>query len=422
MMSACLLAISCISLAAKPQQMTQEQKAAQILRTTGVKGGLIVHIGYGDGNLTAALRANESYLVHGLDTDTKNIEQARKHIRSLELYGKVSVDRLTSRRLPYVDNLVNLIVSEDLGKVSTDEMMRVLCPKGVAYIKKGNKWIKTVKPWPKEIDEWTHYLHDASNNAVAHDSVVNPPAHLQWVGSPRWSRHHDRMASMSALVSSGGRIFYIFDEGPTAIIQLPQKRVLIARDAFNGTILWKRSIPSWHTHLWPFKSGPAHLPRRLIAVEDRVYVTLGFQAPLTALDAATGKTIRTYKNTNATEEVIASEGVLFLMVNDKPMNYNEYRPAVNNIGQAKTRVEKEWPWDERPRHIMAIRADTGKILWSKDYRIVPLTLAADSNQVRPNSGGVQGCCTVCRRRQVYDGTIGENGQNTVDRRAPSRWS
>ncbi|MHC4087151.1 MAG: class I SAM-dependent methyltransferase, partial [Planctomycetota bacterium] len=159
MMSACLLAISCISLAAKPQQMTQEQKAAQILRTTGVKGGLIVHIGYGDGNLTAALRANESYLVHGLDTDTKNIEQARKHIRSLELYGKVSVDRLTSRRLPYVDNLVNLIVSEDLGKVSTDEMMRVLCPKGVAYIKKGNKWIKTVKPWPKEIDEWTHYLH-----------------------------------------------------------------------------------------------------------------------------------------------------------------------------------------------------------------------------------------------------------------------
>ncbi|MHC4733748.1 MAG: hypothetical protein ACYTDW_04710, partial [Planctomycetota bacterium] len=161
----------------------------------------------------------------------------------------------------------------------------MLCPKGVAYIKKGNKWIKTVKPWPKEIDEWTHYLHDASNNAVAHDSVVNPPAHLQWVGSPRWSRHHDRMASMSALVSSSGRIFYIFDDGPTAIIQLPQKRVLIARDAFNGTILWKRSIPSWHTHLWPFKSGPAHLPRRLIAVEDRVYVTLGFQAPLTALDA-----------------------------------------------------------------------------------------------------------------------------------------
>ena len=383
---ACLLAVVFALPQARAQRTAQVRQAKQIVDATGVKGGLIVHIGCGDGKLTAALRANESYLIHGLDTDAKNIEQARKHIRSLELYGKVSVDRLRSRRLPYVDNLVNLIVSEDLGKVSRDEVMRVLCPKGVAYIKKGNKWIKTVKPWPKEIDEWTHYLHDASNNAVAHDSVVNPPAHLQWVGSPRWSRHHDRMASMSALVSSSGRIFYIFDDGPTAIIQLPQKRVLIARDAFNGAVLWKRSIPSWHTHLWPFKSGPAHLPRRLIAVEDRVYVTLGFQAPLTALDAATGKTIRTYKNTNATEEVIASEGVLFLLVNDKPMNYNEYRPAVNNIGQAKTRVEKGWPWDERPRHIMAIRADTGEILWSKDYRVVPLTLAADKNAVYFHDG------------------------------------
>jgi len=393
---ACLLAslFSCESkkgdtfLAPRAQsaRRTQEQEARKILDATGVEGGLVVHIGCGDGKLTAALRANDSYIVHGLDKNVKSIEQARKHIQSLKLYGKVSVEKLRSNRLPYIENLANLIVSVDLGKVSMDEVMRVLCPEGVAYIKNGNKWTKTVKPRPKEIDEWTHYLHDASGNAVAHDTVVGPPRHLQWVGSPRWSRHHDRMASMSALVSAGGRIFYIFDEGPTAIIQLPQKRVLIARDAFNGTILWKRAIPSWHTHLWPFKSGPAHLPRRLVAVEDRVYVTLGFQAQLSALDAATGKTIRTYKDSNATEEVIASEGVLFLLVNDAPMNYNEYRPATNNIGQAKTRVEKEWPWDKRPRHIMAIRADTGETLWSKDYRIVPLTLAADKNAVYFHDG------------------------------------
>ena len=94
------------------------------------------------------------------------------------------------------------------------------------------------------------------------------------------------MASMSALVSSGGRIFYIFDEGPTASVQLPPRWFLIARDAFNGTILWKRSISSWFPHLWPFKSGPAQLPRRLVAVGNRVYVTLGLEAPLTALDAA----------------------------------------------------------------------------------------------------------------------------------------
>jgi len=413
---ACLLAVVTALPHASAQWTAQARQAKQILDATGVRGGLVVHIGCGDGKLTAALRANDSYIVHGLDADVRNVKKAREHISGkksagLNLYGKVSVDQLRNNRLPYIDNLVNLIVSVDLGKVSMDEVMRVLCPEGAAYIKKSGKWLKTVKPRPKEIDEWTHYLHDATNNAVAHDSVVGPPAHLQWVGSPRWSRHHDRMASMSALVSAGGRIFYIFDEGPTAIIQLPQKRTLIARDAFNGTILWKRSIPSWHTHLWPFKSGPAHLPRRLVAVEDRVYVTLGFHAPLTALDAATGKTIRTYRNTNATEEVIASEGVLFLLVNDTPMNYNEYRPATNNIGQAKSRVAHEWPWDERPRHLMAIQADTGDVLWSKEQTVVPLTLAADQQGVFFHDGEK----LICLNRKTSDQVW---SSESVARRSP----
>ena len=41
--------------------------AQKILESTGVRGGLVVHLGCGDGKLTAALRANDSYLVQGLD-------------------------------------------------------------------------------------------------------------------------------------------------------------------------------------------------------------------------------------------------------------------------------------------------------------------------------------------------------------------
>ena len=69
------------------------------------------------------------------------------------------------------------------------------------------------------------------------------------------------MASMSAMVSAGGRVYYIFDEGPTASVILPAKWSLIGRDAFNGVVLWKRPIDSWHPHLYPLKSGPASLPR-----------------------------------------------------------------------------------------------------------------------------------------------------------------
>ena len=153
---------------------------------------------------------------------------------------------LDGNELPYVDNLVNLLVTEDLGDVPMDEVLRVLVPNGVAMIKDGNgQWNKTVKPRPTNIDEWSHYLHDATGNSVAHDDVVAPPRHLQWVGSPRWSRHHDRMASMSALVSTGGRMFYIMDEGSRISIQLPPKWKLIARDAFNGT----RSVEARHSRM-----------------------------------------------------------------------------------------------------------------------------------------------------------------------------
>ena len=68
--------------AGSPEQAT----ARQILATSGVKGGLVVHLGCSDGMVTAALRANDSYVVQGLDPDAKQIAAARKHIESLGAY------------------------------------------------------------------------------------------------------------------------------------------------------------------------------------------------------------------------------------------------------------------------------------------------------------------------------------------------
>ncbi len=365
---------------------SQRDQARRILENTGAKGGLIVQIGCGDGKLTAALYANDSYLVHGLDTDARNVERAREYIHSLGLYGKVSVDYWDGNRLPYIDNLVNLVVSENIGDIPVEEIVRVLVPEGVAYIKKGDGWTKTVKIRPREMDEWTHYLHDANNNSVAHDLLVGPPRRYQWIGSPRWSRHHDHMASMSALVSTGGRLFYIMDEGSRVSIQLPAHWFLVARDAFNGTILWKRPMSAWNTHKWPLKSGPAQVTRRLVAVDDKVYVTLALDAPLTALDAATGKTIRTYDGTTNTEELIVSNGVIFAMVNDAPSKWPQYRQKFPYVWDNSNHANRNWAWDEQPRHVVAIEADSGNVLWKADSLVAPLTLAADSQSVYFHDG------------------------------------
>jgi len=357
-----LLVVFCTLSADAARSDSYDRQAQQILEAANLKGGLIVHVGCGDGKLTAALHADESYLVHGLEADGDRVRQAREYIQSAGSYGNVSVARFEGGQLPYVDNLVNLVVVENPDTVLSGEVMRVLCPGGVAYVKRGTNWSKTIKPRPDDIDEWTHYLYDAGGNAVSRDQVVGPPRHFQWVGSPRWARHHDRRASVSAMVSAGGRVFYIFDEGSTASIMLPPKTFLIARDAFNGMILWKRSIPNWFTHLWPFKSGPTQLQRRLVALGDRVYVTLGLDAPLVALDAATGETVRTYANTNATEEAILSDGVLFVLVTNSPQSYDAFKPQEVGIGAERDRIMRDFPWNERPREIVAIRADTGKVL------------------------------------------------------------
>ncbi len=348
------------------------QTAKEILDATGVKGGVIVHIGCRDGRLTAALRANDSYVVHGLAVDPSNVDKARKHVIGTEKYGKVSIDRLPSdNHLPYVDNMVNLVVAEDLGQVVAGEVMRVLCPEGVAYVKSGGKWTKSVKPRPGEIDEWTHYLHNPSNNAVAHDTVVGPPRRMQWVGSPKYARHHDRMSSVSAAVTSGGRVFYIFDEALPISILLPSKWAVIARDAFNGTVLWKRKIDKWHSQMWPLKSGPAQLPRRLVASGDRVYVTLSIDGPITVLDAASGRTVGQYKPTKGAEEFILSEGVLIALV-----NRDEDMARKSSKGGYSSKF-----WDEKPRDIVAVQADSGKALWTVKSAVMPLTLSADAKRV-----------------------------------------
>ena len=362
--------------------------AQEILTATGVKGGLVVHVGCGQpatdseqaGSLTADLRASASFAVHGLSTDLATVDKVREHIRSRGLCGPVSADWWDGRTLPYVDNLVNLLVAADPADVGSDEIMRVLVPNGVAYIRQGETWFKTEKPRPDTIDEWTHYLHDSTNNAVAHDTVVGPPRHYQWHGTPRWSRHHENMSSTSALVSANGRLFHIFDEGSKASILLPPKWFLTARDAFNGTILWKRPIARWHTHLWPLKSGPAELPRRLVAVGDRVYVTLGIEAPVNALDAATGETIHAYAGTERTQEIVVSDGTLFLSVAQPAAGDADETGATAASVRDIVRLQRTTERDGANRAVLAVDAGSGRIRWRLPGQVVPLTLAVDAGR------------------------------------------
>ncbi len=358
----CLCVVSSHALASKEQ-------AAAILRESGVQGGLVLHVGCGDGALTASLRVSPAFLVHGLDRDQAKVDRARQAIRALGLYGQVTADLRTGSDLPLVDNVVRLLVDETAGgDAAGTELMRVLTPGGVALVRHaptglpvagtvtilGETWSKLVKPVPSEIDEWTHYLHGPSNNAVSHDQTVSYPHHMQWAGYPMWTRNHNHTNSYSAVVSAEGRVFYILDEGPTQSVRYAPKWRLAARDAFSGVVLWKKDIEKWEGHLRPFRSGPAELPRRLVAAGDRLFVTLNYGAPLSVLSAATGALIRDVAGTDGTHEILYSDGVLYLVAGS--MDEEKYRAALA-VGQASPAV--------RGKRIMAVAADSGRTLWSK---------------------------------------------------------
>jgi len=293
--------------------------AEEILRSAGIEAGLCVHLGCGDGRLTAELARGRNLVVHGLSPDRKAVAKARRYLESQGLYGQASVDYAALSRLPYADHLVNLVVADGLPRLmdaglSLKAVMRVLRPNGAAYLGQaaGNEsalarvlraagveeftivarngvWARVRKPRPASMDEWTHRTYDASGNCVSHDTAIGPLATLRWIAGPAWPMGTGYQVSNGGLLSAGGRVFSVTLNEVSNLKRVPQERnnawFLTARDAYNGLLLWSRPI-----NRKMLRDGQ-ELGNAVVAAGDRLYAVLG--RSLVALNAATGKTVTT---------------------------------------------------------------------------------------------------------------------------------
>ena len=238
---------------------------AVAIKEAGVNGGLVVHLGCGDGAVTATLRISGATTVQGLDRDPANVHKARRLIQSKGLYGPVSVDHLRGDVLPYVDNLVRALVVSDAGAIPRDELLRVVCPGCVAII--DGELI--VKPWPEEMAQWPQHYNTPDNNAVARDGAVGPPRCFRWIAEPEWQRSHLGLPSMHSLVSAGGQLYSIEDRATAEHPALPGKFALICRDAFNGIELWRHPFANWQPTYMYVKFTPTQLQRQLGPTETK---------------------------------------------------------------------------------------------------------------------------------------------------------
>jgi len=285
-----------------------------------VEGGLVVCIGAEALESVSNDWKKPGCVFQCLETSQAGVSNLRKKIQAAGCYGKVSVAQFDGQHLPYINNLVNLIVAGSGSRVSDSELLRALAPYGAAIVS-GKKMTKL---YSKEMDEWPQYMHGADNNCVARDRVVGPPRHVQWISGPAWTRAHIGAATISSMVSSGGRLFTIEDTETAENPLLPAKWKLVARNAFNGVELWTKDYPQWEQVTVYIKNYHAQMQRRLAAIGNTVYCTPGLSAPLTALDAATGITLQEYRGTEGTQEFVFHNGRLYAMVGDR-MHFSSYK-------------------------------------------------------------------------------------------------
>ncbi|NOY80406.1 MAG: PQQ-binding-like beta-propeller repeat protein [Kiritimatiellaeota bacterium] len=340
----------------------------------GLKGGLIVQLGTSDLETPIILSRTGRYLVEVLATSAKTLDKARSRCRAEGHYGLVSVE-LTDKpgRLPYADNLVNLVIV-DTPLASATELFRVVTPNGAVVVRNagavsapalraaGFKVSTTAapplfarKPRPKQMDDWSHPRHDAGGNAVSGDTLVGPPKQVRWIAGA--------LSEVEGLVTAGGRNFY---------------GGILVRDSFNGLRLWHRDLRRGKLNGAAFRlTRPAWNLSRPVAAEAVVFVAEGNR--LKALDAADGRVVRVFPGVSRPTEVVHNgrsviacddSGVHAYRFDTGELLWMHAAPGARNLAADRRIVSFLAGRPRRGEKVEAVVVDiaSGKVRWRRsDY-------------------------------------------------------
>ena len=263
---------------------TYEAAAEKILAESGVKKGYALVLDCGQGRLAYELAKRTELKIVGLEKDPEKLAAARKNLEAAGLLGKqVVVEPWDLESLP--DYFANLIVSDGMlttGRTTgtAEEGQRILRPWGgaacLSFHRDGEVvWEKFVRGSLEGAGAWTQQYGDPQNTACSGDELVYGPLGVLWFGGPGPQGMVERHACAQSPVSINGRLFMQGEE------------FIMAVDAFNGTLLWKREIPGAVRVKIKADSG------NLTVTEDGLYVAAYDKCY--RLDPETGETIRKYE-------------------------------------------------------------------------------------------------------------------------------
>ncbi len=270
-----------------------ESAAQEIINQTSANKGYCLVLDCGRGRLAFELAKRTQLKIIGIEKDPKQLAAARKNLELAGLLGKrVVVEPWDISTLP--DCFANLVVSDGMltsgnTEASKEQINRVLRPYGGVSLlgspqdalrrKRSGKskisWNKFVRGRLPGAGNWTQHYGNPQNTACSGDELVNGPLGILWYGEPGPLRMVERHGEAVSPVSINGRLFIQGGE------------IIMAVDAYNGTLLWERKIPQAVRVKTKTDCG------NLAVTEDSLYVAA--QDKCYRLDVATGETVQVFK-------------------------------------------------------------------------------------------------------------------------------
>ncbi|MDA1049818.1 MAG: PQQ-binding-like beta-propeller repeat protein [Planctomycetota bacterium] len=289
------------------QISSRSAKSPFVVKEAGVMRGIVALLG-ADWSLAVDLKYCTELLIYVREPSTDAVDAFREKLEELDIgIDRIVVEQGPVERLPFADNTVDIVIASKsdqsvLAKLSAKEVMRVLRPEGTALLTPANasdsdtldfatlseqvraaggvslkqvegpsqQWLVAKKPPMPGADDWTHWEHGADNNPVSSDSAIKAPYMTQFMAHPMY------IGMPSITTAAGGRTFLAIGHISHHPREWDTLYKLIARNGYNGTVLWKRDLPEGY---WVHRSA-------FIATKDTFFMLDGDGCLL--LDPETG--------------------------------------------------------------------------------------------------------------------------------------
>ncbi|MEQ2009372.1 MAG: PQQ-binding-like beta-propeller repeat protein, partial [Limisphaerales bacterium] len=300
----CFLALTiAVSSAASPDAAAL---AKELIKRADLNRGLCAVLGSHD-DLPIALAKVSELLVHVREPDAARVDALRRQADQAGFdIQRLAVERGALGRLPYADNTVDIVLcpradASVLKSLSAAEVLRALRPEGTAIIGAASSdaaalsrqlrdwagkssaervttwsdahgtWVQFHKPALKGAADWSHWEKSPDNNPVSDDQVIKAPYLTQYMETPYY------IGMPAVTTAAGGRTFLAIGHIAHHDREWETLGRLIARNGYNGTVLWERKLPEGYlVHRSAF-----------VATKDIFYLMEGDHCLL--LDPRTGK-------------------------------------------------------------------------------------------------------------------------------------